>query len=80
MESLGRLFVPHSVPQNHLIGGFFFEPNYRFPGQEHVAGNSKIPSLLYYDQRGSIMAAGAEADSSSMLSRADDENWIRIEL
>ncbi|KAF8843777.1 hypothetical protein BDN67DRAFT_1023775 [Paxillus ammoniavirescens] len=51
----------------------------RFPGQEHVAGNSKIPSILYYDRNGKVMAAGAEADNASN-SVAEDEYWIKAEL
>lgn len=52
----------------------------RFPGQEHVAGNSKIPSIMYYDQHGNMKAAGAEADGASVLAQAEDEGWSRIEL
>jgi hypothetical protein len=52
----------------------------RFPGQEHVAGNSKIPSVIYYDQYGSIKAAGAEADTAAMASLAEEQAWIRTEL
>ncbi|KIJ67005.1 hypothetical protein HYDPIDRAFT_85209 [Hydnomerulius pinastri MD-312] len=52
----------------------------RFPGQEHVAGNSKIPSVLYYDRNGKVMAAGAEADNASIASQAEDEYWIKAEL
>lgn len=52
----------------------------RFPGQEHVAGNSKIPSIIYYDKSGKLMAAGAEAESNSILAQAEDENWIKAEL
>ena len=53
---------------------------YRFPGQEHVAGNSKIPSIIYYDKHGSIMAAGAEADTSPIIAQAEEEGWIKAEL
>lgn len=52
----------------------------RFPGQEHVAGNSKIPSIIYYDQYGNMKAAGAEADGASVLAQAEDEGWSKIEL
>jgi hypothetical protein len=52
----------------------------RFPGQEHVAGNSKIPSVLYYDREGNVMFAGAEADNASISSQAEDECWIKAEL
>ena len=52
----------------------------RFPGQEHVAGNSKIPSIVYYDRDGNVMVAGAEADNASIASQAEDEYWIKAEL
>ena len=52
----------------------------RFPGQEHVAGNSKIPSVMYYDRRGKMQAAGAEAESASVLSQGEDEGWVKAEL
>lgn len=54
--------------------------SYRFPGQEHVVGNSKIPSIIFYDKHGSLMAAGAEAESSTVITQAEDENWIKAEL
>ena len=52
----------------------------RFPGQEHVAGNSKIPSIMYYDANGELKAAGAEAEGASMVAEAEDEGWIKVEL
>ena len=51
-----------------------------FPGQEHVAGNSKIPSVVYYDKHGKMMAAGAEADTAAVISQAEDYGWIKAEL
>lgn len=35
---------------------------------------------MYYDGEGKMMAAGAEADTPSMLSLAEDEAWIKVEL
>ncbi|KAG8213323.1 hypothetical protein J3R82DRAFT_11804 [Butyriboletus roseoflavus] len=52
----------------------------RFPGQEHVAGNSKIPSVLYYDSGGHVMCAGAETENASITSQAEDDGWIKAEL
>ena len=52
----------------------------RYPGQEHVAGNSKIPSVLYYDKHGKVKAAGAEAETSKVVSQAEDEQWLKVEL
>lgn len=66
------LLEPGEVPKIHGVT--------RFPGQEHVAGNSKIPSVMYYDKHGKVMAAGAEADNASIISQAEDEEWIKTEL
>ena len=52
----------------------------RFPGQEHVAGNSKVPTIMYYDNQGQMMAAGAEAESASTDAQAEDEGWVKAEL
>ena len=57
-----------------------FTCNLSFPGQEHVAGNSKIPSVVYYDKHGKMMAAGAEADTAAIISQAEDHGWIKAEL
>ncbi|KJA20585.1 hypothetical protein HYPSUDRAFT_1091217 [Hypholoma sublateritium FD-334 SS-4] len=66
------ILEPGEIPKIHGVT--------RFPGQEHVAGNSKIPSVIYYDKNGSIMAAGAEADSNSIVAQAEDDGWIKAEL
>ncbi|KIY67289.1 hypothetical protein CYLTODRAFT_461554 [Cylindrobasidium torrendii FP15055 ss-10] len=66
------ILEPGEVPKIHGVT--------RFPGQEHVAGNSKIPSVMYYDQAGNMMAAGAEADTTTAVSNAEDENWMKVEL
>ena len=52
----------------------------RYPGPDHVAGKSKIPSLLYYDRNGTVMAAGAEAEATQILAQAEDEEWTKVEL
>ncbi|OCH89886.1 hypothetical protein OBBRIDRAFT_755931 [Obba rivulosa] len=51
----------------------------RFPGQEDMAGSSKIPSILYYDKFGSLKAIGAEALSSSIVDKALEEDWFKVE-
>ncbi|KAJ3531699.1 hypothetical protein NM688_g7538 [Phlebia brevispora] len=66
------ILEPGEVPKIHGVT--------RFPGQEHVAGNSKIPSIMYYDTDGNMKAAGAEADGASVLAQAEDEGWIKTEL
>jgi hypothetical protein len=52
---------------------------HRFPAQENVGGDSKIPSILYYDQQGGLRAAGAEALQEIIIDQADDEGWTRLE-
>ncbi|KAI0091316.1 hypothetical protein BDY19DRAFT_984231 [Irpex rosettiformis] len=66
------ILEPGEVPKIHGVT--------RFPGQEHVAGNSKIPSIMYYDIHGNMKAAGAEADGAAVLAQAEDEGWIKTEL
>ncbi|KAL0572206.1 hypothetical protein V5O48_009761 [Marasmius crinis-equi] len=66
------ILEPGEIPKIHGVT--------RFPGQEHQAGNNKIPSILYYDKNGTVMAAGAEADTSTTLSMAEDEGWMKVDL
>ncbi|KAF9466599.1 hypothetical protein BDZ94DRAFT_182968 [Collybia nuda] len=66
------ILEPGEIPKIHGVT--------RFPGQEHVAGNSKIPSVVYYDKHGKMMVAGAEADTTTAQSQAEDEGWIKTEL
>lgn len=35
--------------------------NGRFPAQEQVGGDSKIPTIIIYDSKGRVRAVGAEA-------------------
>ncbi|KIJ63506.1 hypothetical protein HYDPIDRAFT_175899 [Hydnomerulius pinastri MD-312] len=51
----------------------------RYPGQEHVGGDCKIPSVLYYDQQGNPRAFGAEALQEHIIEQAEDEQWIKLE-
>ncbi|OCH89888.1 hypothetical protein OBBRIDRAFT_835494 [Obba rivulosa] len=51
----------------------------RFPGQEGRAGDSKIPSILYYGEDGTVKAIGAEATLPSVMQTAEDEGWQKVE-
>ncbi|KAF9231965.1 hypothetical protein BU15DRAFT_55561 [Melanogaster broomeanus] len=51
----------------------------RYPAQEHVGGDCKIPSIVYYDQAGTARAFGAEALQEHIIEQAEDEQWIRLE-
>lgn len=66
------ILEPGEIPKIHGVT--------RFPGQEHVAGNSKIPSVLYYNKKGEMKAAGAEAEDAATKALAEDEEWVKVEL
>lgn len=51
----------------------------RFPAQERVGGDSKIPSILYYDKQGNVRAVGAEAEQEGVEGKVEDEGWLRAE-
>jgi hypothetical protein len=53
-------------------------PFHRFPGQEKV-GDSKIPTILYYDQQGNVCAAGDEANQEGIEQIAEEEEWTKAE-
>ncbi|KAG2049397.1 hypothetical protein BDR06DRAFT_961567 [Suillus hirtellus] len=50
----------------------------RYPAQEHVGGDSKIPSILYYDLQGNVRAVGAEALQEHIIEQAEDEGWVKL--
>ncbi|KAH9946441.1 hypothetical protein B0H21DRAFT_693711 [Amylocystis lapponica] len=51
----------------------------RYPGQENAAGDSKIPSVLWYDRDGTVRAVGQEAKLPAMELVAEDEEMIFVE-
>ena len=55
-------------------------PHGRFPGQEHQAGNPKIPSVIWYDRHGDVAKAGAEAEEQSNINTAEEQGWTKVEL
>ncbi|KAJ7057214.1 hypothetical protein C8F01DRAFT_1061528 [Mycena amicta] len=50
-------------------------PVTRFPPQPPVGGDSKVPSVAYYDRNGSVRAVGAEAMEEHVKERAAEEGW-----
>ncbi|KAJ7511443.1 hypothetical protein B0H11DRAFT_1955116 [Mycena galericulata] len=54
-------------------------PVTRFPAQDHVGGDSKVPSVIYYDGLGRARALGAEALQESVVEQAADEGWVKSE-
>jgi NADPH-dependent 2,4-dienoyl-CoA reductase/sulfur reductase-like enzyme len=51
----------------------------RFPGQAKVGGDSKIPTILYYDQQGNVCAAGDEANEEGIEQLAEEREWTKAE-
>ncbi|KAF4620562.1 hypothetical protein D9613_001104 [Agrocybe pediades] len=51
----------------------------RYPAQEHVGGDSKIPTIIYYDRQGAVRAVGAEAMRDGIEEQAEDEEWVKAE-
>lgn len=51
----------------------------RFPAQEQVGGDAKIPSIIYYDDTGAVRAVGAEALQEGIIEIAEDEGWTKAE-
>lgn len=49
----------------------------RFPAQEKVGGDSKIPTIIYYDKGGKVRAVGAEAEKDSIKFTIEEEGWIK---
>ncbi|KAJ7760087.1 hypothetical protein DFH07DRAFT_1023117 [Mycena maculata] len=54
-------------------------PVTRFPTQDHVGGDSKVPSVIYYDGLGRAKALDAEALQESVVEQAADEGWVKSE-
>jgi len=44
-----------------------------------VGGDSKIPTILYYDQQGNVWAAGDEANKEGIEQIAEEEQWTKAE-
>ncbi|KAF9552654.1 hypothetical protein CPC08DRAFT_265608 [Agrocybe pediades] len=51
----------------------------RYPAQEQVGGDSKIPTIIYYDRQGAVRAVGAEAMRDGIEEQAEDEEWVKAE-
>ncbi|KAG6864533.1 hypothetical protein C0991_008908 [Blastosporella zonata] len=51
----------------------------RFPAQEHVGGDCKIPTIIYYDNDGNVRAIGAEALKANLASMVEEEGWTKAE-
>ncbi|KAJ2922259.1 hypothetical protein H1R20_g14834, partial [Candolleomyces eurysporus] len=57
------------------IGTTFSGISYRYPLQEHVGGDSKIPTVIYYDEGGKPCAIGAETLKEGIEADAEENKW-----
>ncbi|TFK19368.1 hypothetical protein FA15DRAFT_674490 [Coprinopsis marcescibilis] len=51
----------------------------KYPAQDHISGASKIPSLIYYNKDGKVVAVGAEAKCEGIAEQASESSWSRAE-
>ncbi|KAJ7578246.1 hypothetical protein C8J56DRAFT_969497 [Mycena floridula] len=53
----------------------------RFPAQEQVGGDAKIPSIIYYDEKGVLKGVGAEALELKdwVVENNQEKNWFLAE-
>ncbi|KAG6819894.1 hypothetical protein H0H93_007607 [Arthromyces matolae] len=66
------VLVPGCVPE--------IKPVTRFSDQEHVGGDTKVPSVLLYNREdGSFVAAGAKAVKIEESFEGDSPPWYKIE-
>ncbi|PFH48902.1 hypothetical protein AMATHDRAFT_64343 [Amanita thiersii Skay4041] len=65
------LLEPGQVPIIHGVT--------QYPGQRRVGGDSKIPSIVCYDEAGNLVAAGAEADAEINSELLEMEGLTRAE-
>jgi len=48
----------------------------RYPAQEAIGSDWKIPSILWYDPEGTVRAIGAEATKENIKEQAEEEGWL----
>ncbi|KAF8593580.1 hypothetical protein BDV93DRAFT_612189 [Ceratobasidium sp. AG-I] len=58
---------PGSIQYLHRVSAW--------PGQESHKGESKIPTLVYYDTAGKAVSFGAEALTPVIVEKSEDEGW-----
>ena len=45
-----------------------------------IAGNTQIPSVIWYDRCNDLVKAGAEAEEHSDINTAEEQGWVKVEL
>lgn len=49
----------------------------RYPFQEHVGGDMKVPTVVYYDTNGKPCAIGAETTKEGIEAEAEEKGWTK---
>ncbi|KAK2464373.1 hypothetical protein APHAL10511_003519 [Amanita phalloides] len=65
------LLIPREPP--------VFQGVTQFPGQQKVGSDSKIPSVVCYDQGGNVVAVGPETDIDTNPELTEVEGLVRAE-
>ncbi|KAK2462914.1 hypothetical protein APHAL10511_005112 [Amanita phalloides] len=51
----------------------------QYPGQQQVGGDSKIPSVVYYDLTGKVVVIGSETDTDTNPEIAQRDDLYKAE-
>ncbi|KAJ6493407.1 hypothetical protein C8R45DRAFT_186846 [Mycena sanguinolenta] len=54
-------------------------PITRFPGQQDVGGDSKVPTSIFYDREGIVRAEGADTTLAASIEKAEEEGWVHAQ-
>lgn len=52
---------------------------HRFPDQELISADSKVPTIIWYGKDGSVKAIGAGAVYDGIEEQAEEEGWLKVE-
>ncbi|KAJ2917700.1 hypothetical protein MD484_g2740, partial [Candolleomyces efflorescens] len=53
------------------------KPVTRYPGQDSVGGDIKVPTVIYYDELGTACAIGAETLKEGVTMEAEEKRWTK---
>lgn len=77
IQGVTRLVLKNRYLPAHYLDTY--SKTSRFPDQDRVAGDKKVPSVMYYDETGQVRAAGATAQDQNTMDQAEDEGWTKVE-
>lgn len=65
------------VPTSFVIANRLTPCSYRYPAQQNVGGDAKIPTAIYYDTDGNPRAFGAETLTPNIEAEAEEKGWVK---